>query len=387
MRARLLAVLSAALLPTTAVAGLAAAPVAAAVPAAAVGPVGGPLLGSKGVIVAPRAGAPALPPASSLPAASWMVTNLNTGQVLAAKDPHGQFLPASTLKTLTAVTLLPKLDAHQMVPVSYRDATVDGSRVGLVPSMRYSIAKLFTCMLVVSANDAADALAEANGGIKRTVDEMNAKAQQLQAYDTYARTPSGLDGPGETTSAYDLALIAQAGFRMPAFQRYLQVVRSQVPAPHNRHFEIYTHNELLTTYRGDIGGKNGYTVAAQGTYVGAATRHGQTILVTLMHAYPNFWPMARSLLNWGFEANGLVTPVGSLVAPLAPVTHTQVATESASRRVVSESSLRPHSGIAMPWRSIEIVAAAFVALMVFVAVRRRRTRRRAYRPRLRLPPV
>ena len=53
--------------------------------------------------------------------------------------------------------------------------------------MQYIVAKLFTCMLVVSANDAADALAEANGGITHTVSQMNAEARQLQAYDTFAR--------------------------------------------------------------------------------------------------------------------------------------------------------------------------------------------------------
>ena len=61
-----------------------------------------------------------------------MVTDLTTGQVLAAKDPHGKFLPASTLKTLTAVTLLPKLDPHATVPVDVSDESVDGTRVGLV---------------------------------------------------------------------------------------------------------------------------------------------------------------------------------------------------------------------------------------------------------------
>ena len=286
--------------------------------------VGGPLLASTGVVERPLAGAPTLPPPSALPASSWVVSDLTTGQVLAAKDPHGKYLPASTLKMLTAVTLLPKLDPHAMQPVSFRDASVDGSRVGLVPSMRYSVAKLFTCMLVVSANDAADTLADANGGIHRTVNQMNAKARKLQAFDTFAKTPSGLDGPGESSSAYDLALIAQAGLKLPAFRRYIGTVRARVPAPHHKHFQIYTHNELLTTYRGDIGVKNGYTVAAQGTYVGAATRGGQTIVITLMHAYPNFWPMARPLLNWGFKATGKVQPVGTLVQPLPPAVPTQV---------------------------------------------------------------
>ncbi|HTR69628.1 MAG TPA: serine hydrolase [Mycobacteriales bacterium] len=354
--------------------------------------VGGGLLASTGVVVEPRRGAPPLPSPATLPAAAWMVTNLTTGQVLAAKDPHGRFLPASTLKTLTAATLLPRLNPRASFRATDTDERVDGTRVGLVAGMRYSIAKLFTCMLVMSANDAADALAQANGGIKRTVGQMNEMARRLQADDTHADTPSGLDGPGETTSAYDLALIAQADFAMPAFRRYVQTVRSRVPAPHHRHFMIYTHNDLLTTYHGDIGGKNGYTVAARATYVGAATRHGQTILVTLLRADPIWWPMARDLLNWGFRANGKVAPVGTLVQPLpAPAATARTRTVSRSlgrtdRASQNAADTSARTDRSHPWVAIVIAVIAGVVVVALVAwaVRRRR-RRRWYRPRLKLP--
>lgn len=352
--------------------------------------IGGPLLASRGVVEQPLSGAPALPRKSDLPASSWLVANLTTGQVLAAKDPHGKFLPASTLKVLTADTLLPRLDPTQMVRATFRDATVDGSRVGLVPGMQYTVSKLFTCMLVVSANDAADALAQDNGGIRHTVDQMNAEARRLQADDTRAVTPSGLDGVGETTSAYDLALIAKAGLAMPSFRHYVGTVRSTVPAPHHKHFAIYTHNELLTTYRGDIGVKNGYTVHAMGTYVGAATRHGQTILVTLMHAYPNFWPMATDLLNWGFAANGKVDPVGTLVSPLpAPGSRQAVlVTHGATAgHVVAQRTDAGHSAVGGRSRIELGVAAAVILGLAALAVRRRRRRYRHYRPRLKLPPI
>jgi len=352
--------------------------------------IGGPLLASTGVIVRPLQGAPALPPAAELPASSWMVTNLTTGQVLAAKDPHGKFLPASTLKTLTALTLLPKLKPRSVFKVTFKDASVDGTRAGLVQGMSYPIKTLFTCMLEMSANDAADALSQANGGIPRTVSQMNAVAHTLQAYDTHADTPSGLDGVGETTSAYDLALIAQADYKIPAFRHYLSLTHSTIPAPHHKHFEIQSHNNLLTTYRGDIGGKNGYTVAAQATYVGAATRNGQTILVTLMHAYPIWWTMAAHLLSWGFKANGKVTPIGQLVAPLPPPSAKQITPVSSSTpapKLVSGSAAPSH-GLRPPWLPIEIVLAAIVAVALTSAgLRRRRTRRRRYRPRLKLPPI
>ena len=383
MRVRLVAAL-------TGVAMIAA--VSAAIPATAGttrSSIGGSLLASKGVVESPLPGAPALPPASELPAKSWMVSDLTTGQVLAAKDAHGKFLPASTLKTLTAVTLLPKLQRSSTFRATLKDETVDGTRVGLIAGQKYTVKELFTCMLVDSANDAADALAQDNGGIPKTVAEMNAKAHYLRADDTLAMTPSGLDGLGETTSAYDLALIARAGLKIPDFRKYVSTIRARVPAPHHKHYMIYTHNPLLTTYRGDIGIKNGYTVAAQATYVGAATRHGQTLLVTLMHAYPIYSPMARALLNWGFAALGKVNPVGTLVSPLAPkpaapvvqsVGHTLAA--GTTPRVVA---VNHGTG---PWSTIGIAFAAVIALLgsaIVIQRRRVQARRRArlYRSRLR----
>ena len=363
------------------------APVAAAclllgVPMASATPrdtVGGPQLATDGVALSARPGAPALP--TGLGMGSWLVADADTGAVLAAKAPHRRFLPASTLKTLTAITLLPMLDPAQTTVASPADASVDGSKVGLVPGMRYTVDTLFTAMLVVSGNDAADALAEAAGGIPHTVDLMNAEALHLQAYDTVARTPSGLDAPGETTSAYDLALIARAGLAMPAFRHYVSIVRSTVPAPHHKHFQIYTHNRLLTTFAGDIGIKNGYTVRAGGTYVGAATRGGHTILVTLMNAPPNFWPQAKALLSWGFRARTSVDPVGTLVGPAAaPTVHTDVH----ARPVVAVDGTRRRAGVAADVPAWEVgVLAASAAVMVLVSTRRLRRRR----SRLSLPPL
>jgi D-alanyl-D-alanine carboxypeptidase (penicillin-binding protein 5/6) len=334
-------------------------------------------LGSRGVVVQPLAGAPALPSPAQLPASSWLVADATTGQVLAAKAAHARFLPASTLKMLTAVTLLPRFTPSMRVRVSNADASVDGSRVGLVPGKRYTVATLFTSLLVVSANDAAEALANAAGGNRATLAAMNAEAHHLQADDTVAMTPSGLDGTGESSSAYDLALIARAGLAMPSFRHYVGIIRAKVPGRHHKHFAIYTHNQLLTTYRGDIGVKNGYTVAAMGTDVQAATRHGHTILVTLMHANPNFWPMARNLLNWGFAAEGKVTPVGSLVPPLS-------ATQSAAVAAVNHSSgqplglgLRRHGhGTSSLDLSLLSVSALAVVLTVGSRGQRRRRRRR-----------
>ncbi len=342
------------------------------------GPIGGPLLGSDGVVVQTLPGGPSLP--TDLSMGSWLVADADTGEVLAAKAPHERFLPASTLKTLTAVTLIPRLSPAQTQKASDTDVAVDGSKVGLVSGFPYTVKTLFTALLVVSGNDAADALAEAAGGIPTTVRLMNAEAKHLQALDTVARTPSGLDAPGESSSAYDLALIAREGLSMPAFRHYIGVVHATVPAPHRQHFEIYTHNRLLTTYRGDIGVKNGYTIAAGGTYVGAATRGGHTIIVTLMHANPDFWPQAKELLDWGFAAEGKVVPVGTLVAPVDPAARPVVEKVQARPVVASDRRTPPASGGVASWEIALLAVSASTAVMVTL----RRLRRR---PRLSLPPL
>lgn len=382
MRTSLAAALAAGLMiaaPITSAAAAVATPQDAAAPSDdASGPIGGPLLDSDGVIVQTLPGAPSLP--TDLSMGSWLIADADTGEVLAAKAPHERFLPASTLKTLTAVTLLPRLSPTQTQKVSNNDVAVDGSKVGLVSGYSYTVDTLFTALLVVSGNDAADALADAAGGISTTVRLMNAEAKHLQALDTVARTPSGLDAPGESSSAYDLALIAREGLSMPAFRHYIGVVHATVPAPRRQHFEIYTHNRLLTSYRGDIGVKNGYTVAAGGTYVGAATRGGHTIIVTLMHSNPDFWPQAKELLDWGFAAEGKVVPVGTLVAPVDPAARPVVEKVQARPVVASDRRTAPTSGGVASWEIALLAVSASTAVMVTL----RRLRRR---PRLSLPPL
>lgn len=278
------------------------------------GPVGGDLLGRRDTVVLGKPGTPR--PPANLTAGGWLVADLNTGEVLAAHDAHGRFPPASTLKTLTALTLIPRLNPGRIVTATTTDVAVDGSKVGLVPGHPYRVYQLFQALLVVSGNDAANVLAAAGGGSDRTVALMNAAAAKLQARDTTARTVSGLDAAGQVSSAYDLALIGRAAMRLTPFRRYVAVRRSYIPAPGGRRIEIGSHNRLLWNYPGAIGIKNGYTVAAGAAFIGAATRGGRTLEVTLLHASPRVWHEAAALLDWGFATADRLTPVGQLVDPL-----------------------------------------------------------------------
>ncbi len=296
------------------------APAAAAVspsPPRSAAVTGGPQLSGRGVIVSYLAGrVPRLP---GVKASAWVIADAGTGQVLAAKDPHGRYRPASTLKVLTAVSLIPVLKPDATVVASKRAVSVSPNLVGLLPGHAYQISDLFTALLTISANDAAVALTEAAGSYARGMAVINAEARHLQADDTVAVTPNGLDAPGQRTSAYDLALIARQALRMPAFMRYDRAAGVKFPISRKKSVNLSNQNSLLGTYKGGIGGKIGWTSAAGATYVGMARRRGVTLIVALLHC-PALTEInaGKSLLNWGFAADGKVRPVGTLVGARPP---------------------------------------------------------------------
>ena len=289
----------------------------ATVRASATGPggvIGGPALGARGTVVNyPSAAVPRLP---NVTASSFVVADAGSGHVLAAKDAHGRYLPASTLKVLTAVALLPALNPDA-VTIASRNATSTVPNVaGLVAGQAYKISELFTALLTMSANDAAIALAEAPGSYPRGIALMNATAARLQARDTRAVDPNGLDAPGQLTSAYDLALIGRQALSMPAFMHYDQVRYAPFQIKPGKSETIFNQNTLLTKYPGGIGGKIGWTSAAGATYIGLARRGGVTLIATLMHCPAQTEiTSAEKLLDWGFAVDGKVTPVGTLVPP------------------------------------------------------------------------
>lgn len=268
-------------------------------------------------------GAPALPPDVS--AAGWLIADLDTGDVLAAKDAHGRYRPASTLKLLTMNVLLRNLkNLNQVVIGTDEDSNQEGSRVGIGNGGRYTVRQLMTYLLLGWGNDVTNALARANGGSPKTVQQMNARATALGALDTRAATVSGLDGPGQMTSVYDLALIARSDMSLPPFPQLISTKYAQVPGfgPY-KGFSIANENQLLFGYPGALGGKTGFTDDAGNTYVGMAQKNGHRLVVTMLAGtqHPRRqWMQAASLLDWGFALPAGSTPVGRLVSSGAQAT-------------------------------------------------------------------
>ncbi|RJL23665.1 D-alanyl-D-alanine carboxypeptidase family protein [Bailinhaonella thermotolerans] len=304
-------------------------------------PVGGPLLAGRGLIVQPGPGAPKL---GKFKASGWVIADATSGEVLAAKNPHGHFMPASTIKTLTALTLVSRLDPKKKIKPSQHACNTEGSAVGLTPKVTYTVDDLLKGLMMSSGNDAAMALAEAYGGMKPTLDAMNAEARRIQANDTVARTPHGLDAKGQRTSPYDLALMAREGLKNPRFRTYVGTKVTKFPAPKGKSYQIQNHNKLLWQYKGGIGVKNGWTNKARASFVGAATRNGRTVIAALMHSEPPFWDDVKAMLTWGFEAKGKVTPIGRLVDPIPPRNEAAEQAPPASPAAAAQPGPKPPGG-------------------------------------------
>jgi len=260
------------------------------------------------------AGAPA--PPAGINSMSWLIADADSGEVLAAKDPHARNRPASTLKLLTALLSADQLPADRVVVATQADANQDGSRVGLGPGGRYTVRQLLTGLLLSSGNDAAHALAVALGGVAQTVEQMNELAARLGARDTRAATPSGLDGPGMSASAYDLALAFRQVLSRPLLVELLGTRQADFPGFGDRPgFVVSNDNKLLGTYRGALGGKTGFTDDARHTQLDAAQRGGRRLMVVLMRGEQRPVSMseqAARLLDYGFTLPP-GSPVGRLV--------------------------------------------------------------------------
>ncbi|MDH6624971.1 D-alanyl-D-alanine carboxypeptidase (penicillin-binding protein 5/6) [Streptomyces sp. LBL] len=310
-----------------------------ATPPATMSSVGGERLGQTGTQVNLTSGVPVLP--KDLTARSWIVSDAESGDVLAAHNAHWRLPPASTLKMLFADTVLPKFpktDKHKVVPSELADIGFGSSMVGIKEGETYSVHDLWLGVFLRSGNDAVHVLSQMNGGIDTTVKEMNAHAEELQALDTYVVSPDGYDAPRQVSSAYDLTLFARSGLQKKDFREYCSTVRTKFPGKTTKakkgknkgkatreSFEIQNTNRLLTgdsdvpVYQGIAGVKNGNTTNAGATFTGVAERNGKVLLVTVMKPekgeHNEIYKETANLFDWGFKAAGKVQPVGELVPP------------------------------------------------------------------------
>ncbi|UQA93468.1 D-alanyl-D-alanine carboxypeptidase family protein [Streptomyces halobius] len=385
------ALVSAALLASPLLAGTASADPKdespkAPTPPAEMSKVGGDRLGVPGVQVDPKPGAPKLPGPDQITARSWIVSDADSGKVLAAKNPHWRLAPASTLKMLFADTLLPKFPKNQKHTVKPADLAGMGegsSLVGIKENLTYTVHDLWLGVFLRSGNDAVRTLAAMNGGVEKTVAEMQKRANELNANDTHVVTPDGYDAPGQVSSAYDLSLFARAGLQNADFREYCSTARAQFPGEKGKggkraKFGIQNTNRLLSgdydikPYPGIAGVKNGSTTNAGATFTGVAQHGDRKLLVTVMNPqkkeHNQGYREAAKLLDWGFEASGKVQPVGRLVGPKSEEDGSDAGgnDDAKNGREQTQAALNAADTSGGAWTAVGITGGALVLLGVAV---------------------
>lgn len=214
---------------------------------------------------------------------SAVVMDADTGRILFAENADRPVPPASVTKVLSLYLIYEALSEgqahlHDKVIVSKKAWRTRGSRMFLEPGSEATLEELIKGISVVSANDAAVALAEyLSGDTTKFVDRMNAKAEQLGMFHSHFKNPHGLPAKGQTTTARDIAILSREYLRR--FPQSLQIHSTQSYT--YRNITQHNHNLLLSRYPGTDGIKTGF-VHASGYHLAATAVQSNTRLIAVV---------------------------------------------------------------------------------------------------------
>ena len=263
------------------------------------------------MLVAGAAFAAEDPPPLDATSAVLVVEGLADEPLLALK-PRQRVPIASITKIMTALVVLDRTELTDTVVVSERAAAVGEATAGLVAGEQLTVEQLLGAMLVESANDAAQALADHVGGangVRRFVRLMNRKARNMDMTDTKFVRPDGLDVENHLSSARDVMILARRAMENADFR---QLSRTQtLTLPGDRTLE--TTNDLLRDYPGATGVKTGHTDGAGWSQAASARRDGVQLYAVVLGGPTRERRNAdlAALLDWGFGQFGQVQLIES----------------------------------------------------------------------------
>lgn len=257
-----------------------------------------------------------------------LLADPDTGEILYARNIHERLYPASLTKVMTALLVLEAVDNGKLSMDTVLTASQtaidnlpsDGSNAGIKVGEEMTVENLLYCILVVSANEACDILAEGvSGSIDAFVDAMNAKAKAIGCEDTHFANTNGLQNSDHYTTAWDLYLITQEAMKHEMFMPICNTKVIEIPATNlSPSRTYYTTNYLLSpmratgyVYQGAEGIKTGSTSDAGYCLIASASRDGRSLLsvvlgakqVTLDNGDKQVQSFSETikLFDWGFD--------------------------------------------------------------------------------------
>jgi D-alanyl-D-alanine carboxypeptidase (penicillin-binding protein 5/6) len=272
-----------------------------------------------GTAAAVRSAAPAGPELDvagapkAVKAKAGILVDAGTGQLLWAKDPNTERPIASISKVMTALVVLRAggLNRKIIIPkaVTAYVAKYEANAAGLVPGQVLTVDQLLHIMMVVSAADAAYALANAYGpGLSAFIAAMNAQAAKLGLTHTHFTSPDGLPYPTETATYSTPVELVELGEIAMKYSEFRSIVRLKyynlAKGPGHKAYSCTSDNALLGNYKGIVGIKTGFTDAAGHTLLFEAIRGGRTLIGVVLGSPPTGYASgaqdAAKVLDWGF---------------------------------------------------------------------------------------
>lgn len=264
-------------------------------------------------LISPSAyAAPEWPSGVDITAGGGIVIDADSGAVIFGKNIHDTFYPASITKILTALIVIERCDLDEIVTYSHNavyNVEANSSSAGLDEGDQITVRDSLYAMMLQSANEAANALAEHTAGsIEGFAGLMNKKARELGCQDSNFCNPSGLNDDNHYTSPYDMAIIARTAFQNETFVEIDSTLAYDLP-PTKRHAEgstVWPKHKMLKKsqneyYPGIIGGKTGYTIKAGNTLVTCAQRNDMKLITVILDGYQTHYTDTKTLLDFGFN--------------------------------------------------------------------------------------
>ena len=228
-----------------------------------------------------------------------------TKQILYEKDSHKIMYPASTTKMMTLITALKRAKLDETVVVAPAAVGIEGSSLELRMLDRLSLRELLFGLMLASGNDAAHAVAEhvGRGSYKQFIAWMNEDAEKIGALRTHFSNPHGLPDPvNHFTTAYDLAMITDAGFKIDGFEQFVaKPYHTVLFQNRSKGISLVNTNTLLMTYPGANGVKTGVTRAAGRCLVASARRNGVLLIAVVLNGGDSRFKDSAALLDYGFR--------------------------------------------------------------------------------------
>lgn len=261
------------------------------------------------------------PPVSS--AESAVIFDVDSKEVIYGKNAMNKHMIASTTKVMTAILAYENLEMDQVVTIGAEPPYAEGSSMGFKENEEVMVIDLLYALILHSANDAAEALAEAvDGSIEKFAERMTERAHAIGATDTVFHNPSGLtdsENPENNnfTTAKDLSLITAEVLKYEELLSIGQKKSHMLPLTNlltdtnrwatNKNQMLYENNEYY--YEPILFGKTGWTPDAGYSWTAIAEKDGRTLILTFLKAanQASYWQESKSMLEWAFEETEVYT--------------------------------------------------------------------------------